>query len=185
MFPLRPIPVHVAGLPSEGRRFALSFSPEEVGAALSAAGWMEVSPAAPLEAEARVFPSGADVFVLGRLTTRVEYRCVRCLATFQAPVTGDFHVALVRERGAGPGEWELRREDLDVEVISSDTVDLSAVVSEQFFLELDPHPVCGPACRGLCPRCGADRNRADCGCSDARSRRPFEVLEAWGKACRS
>ncbi|MEW6487375.1 MAG: DUF177 domain-containing protein [Thermodesulfobacteriota bacterium] len=182
---LQPTPVPVAHLPPEGQKYSLSFPQEDVGAALAEAGWEEVGAAAALTAEIRVLPAGSEVFVLGRLETRVAYRCVRCLGVFPAPVTAEVHAAFTREGAPEPGEWELRREDLDVQRIPGGTLDLSEVVAEQFFLELEPHPVCRPECRGLCPQCGADRNRTACRCAQAAQPSPFQALEAWGKARRS
>lgn len=182
---LRPTLVPVAHLPPEGQQYSLSFPAEDVEAALAEAGWEEVGAAAALTAEARVLPSGAEVFVLGRLETRVSYRCVRCLESFGEPVVAEFHAAFTREGAPEPGEWELRREDLDVQRLPSGTLDLTQVVAEQLFLELQPHPVCRPECRGLCPQCGADLNRALCRCSGAAQPSPFQALEAWGKARRS
>lgn len=156
-----------------------------MGAALAEAGWEEVGPAAPLTAELRVLPSGSEVFVLGRLETRVAYRCVRCLGVFQAPMAADVHATFTRGGAPEPGERELRREDLDVQPLPGGTLDLAQVVAEQLFLELEPHPVCRPECRGLCPQCGADRNRSACRCAQAARPSPFQALEAWGNARRS
>lgn len=177
--------MHVDALPPEGRDFVLNYAEAEVGQALAEAGWEDVGPAEPLTARVRVLPSGPDVFVLGTLKTRVEYRCVRCLVPFRAPVEAEFHVAYTRERGADAGEWELQQAELDVETLPSDSLDLTAVVSEQLFLGLRPHPVCREACRGLCPTCGADRNETPCGCPEAPASQAFAALAAWGKAGRS
>ncbi|MFU8855614.1 MAG: DUF177 domain-containing protein [Deferrisomatales bacterium] len=185
MCPLRPNPLCVSGLPADGQRSALRFSPEEVGAALADAGWEDVGPAALLEAHLRVLPSGPDVSVNGRLDTRVRYRCVRCLTPFEAPLEGTFHVTLRRQDGAVPGERELGEADLESEAFLGDTVDLTAVVSEHFFVELQPHPVCRPECRGLCPRCGADRNATACGCPQGGGSRPFEILGDRARARRA
>jgi uncharacterized protein len=38
------------------------------------------------------------------------------------------------------------------------------MVREQFQLALPMKPLCAQACRGLCPECGANLNRTECGC---------------------
>jgi uncharacterized protein len=46
-------------------------------------------------------------------------------------------------------------------------IDLTPLVHEQIILALPTRPLCGEACRGLCPRCGANLNAAPCGCPTA------------------
>ena len=43
-------------------------------------------------------------------------------------------------------------------------VDLRDVAREQIYLNLPLKPVCGTTCAGLCPACGANRNRIKCSC---------------------
>jgi len=38
------------------------------------------------------------------------------------------------------------------------------MLREQFQLALPMKPLCAESCRGLCPECGANLNRANCGC---------------------
>ena len=45
-------------------------------------------------------------------------------------------------------------------------IDLGEVMREQFFLALPMKPLCRPECKGLCPICGANRNRQECGCRE-------------------
>ena len=61
---------------------------------------------------------------------------------------------------------ELEGEDLDVSVLPPDATALPVedLVLEQVLLDLPLRPLCADDCRGLCPRCGTDRNREDCGC---------------------
>ena len=43
-------------------------------------------------------------------------------------------------------------------------------------LALPVQPLCREDCAGLCPRCGADRNRESCRCREIESESPFAVL---------
>ena len=47
-----------------------------------------------------------------------------------------------------------------------DVIDLGEVMREQFFLALPMKPLCRPDCKGLCPICGANRNRQQCECRE-------------------
>lgn len=173
---MHPVVVSVENLPPEGRVVPFQFAATEVDRLLSGEDLREVSAASDLTGEARVMPSGRDVFVLGALAGRVSYRCVRCLERFEATVETDFHVVYTRERGREDEELELRREDLEVGVLEGTTLDLAAVVGEQLFLALSPHPVCRESCQGLCPTCGGNRNLSECHCPEKPSDPRFAVL---------
>jgi uncharacterized protein len=59
----------------------------------------------------------------------------------------------------------------------------SEIVLDAFFWELISlalplQPLCAEDCLGLCARCGADRNRVDCGCEELKPPSPFAVLAA-------
>jgi uncharacterized protein len=46
-----------------------------------------------------------------------------------------------------------------------DLLDLAPLVREALMLDLPVAPVCRPACLGLCPVCGVDRNETACSCA--------------------
>jgi uncharacterized protein len=45
-----------------------------------------------------------------------------------------------------------------------ETLDLTDEVRETIILAFPNYPVCQESCRGLCPVCGVNLNRAKCGC---------------------
>ncbi len=57
-------------------------------------------------------------------------------------------------------------------------LDLELLVREYALLEVPINPLCKPDCRGLCPDCGENRNRNDCGHRGAVSGSPFSVLKS-------
>ena len=57
-------------------------------------------------------------------------------------------------------------------------IQLDSVCLEMISLALPVKPLCRDDCAGLCPRCGADRNEAPCGCSETAPNSPFAVLAA-------
>ena len=105
---------------------------------------------------------------LDNLTSRVHVRgairgtarsvCHRCLASFDRPVAAAFTLTLQR---GGPVESD----DEVVAIPETAAVfDVTPRVQEAVVLEEPIQLLCKPDCRGLCPRCGADRNAGDCGC---------------------
>lgn len=104
----------------------------------------------------------------GGLEASVRLQCSRCLEAFLDDVHDKFHLTLVgnipepREK-----EAEVTADSAALFQVENERLDLVAVAAEQIYLNLPLKPVCRADCRGLCPRCGADRNAGDCGCDVA------------------
>lgn len=99
------------------------------------------------------------VHVRGEVTGSARSVCHRCLGSFERPVTAAFNLTLQR---GGPVE-----SDDEVVAIPETAAefDVTPRVREAVALEEPIQLLCTPGCRGLCPRCGADRNAGDCGCA--------------------
>ena len=175
---MRSVLVSVENVPAEGKTFALEYAMGDLGSFLAASDLPDVEPTGGVSAEIRLLPSGRDLFVFGTLQGRVAYECVRCLEKFERDVAGEFHWVGVTERGDEGGEFELDRQDLDMEVLESGSLNLTRLVEEQLLLALEPHPVCTEACRGLCPQCGGNRDRSECRCAPSAGDPRFAVLAA-------
>lgn len=107
-------------------------------------------------------------FVLtGTFSVAGEIACSRCLAPVAFSSSGEVSwlFAPVHRRPL-EDETELTAGDLDVVWYDEFVVPFDPLVEEQLLLELPMKPLCRPDCRGLCPRCGADRNSAPCGCRE-------------------
>ncbi len=122
---------------------------------------------APVELSLRVEKAGGDAFrVAGRAQTQLELECGRCLEPFEMPVDATFDLRYVpHEQNAGEGEREVAEDDLTTAFYRDGMLDLVELLREQFQLALPMKPLCTEACRGLCPDCGANRNRTQCGCT--------------------
>jgi len=58
------------------------------------------------------------------------------------------------------------------------SLDLGDAVREEVTLAMNPYVVCDPACRGLCPRCGANLNEGSCDCAEEEVDPRWEALRA-------
>jgi uncharacterized protein len=125
--------------------------------------------AGPVQLSMDVEKAGADAFaVKGRATTTLELACSRCLEPFEIPVDAAFELRYVpHAENTGEGEREIAEDDLITAYYREGMLDISELLREQFQLALPMKPLCSDACRGLCPQCGANLNRADCGCRSA------------------
>lgn len=132
----------------------------------------------PLKVRAVAKLDGEEIRIRGYLETRLEARCDRCLAPVEFPVRRDFDLAyrpvasIAREE-----EIEVAGDELGVGFYSGEGIDLADLLSEQVILSVPMKIVCRAECRGLCPVCGADRNREDCHCPSPRSESPFAKLK--------
>jgi uncharacterized protein len=113
--------------------------------------------------------AGNDAFtVTGRLATRLELSCGRCVEPFEMPIDATFDLRYVPHvENTGEGERELAEDDLVTAYYRDGMLDIVELLREQFQLALPMKPLCSDACRGLCPQCGANLNRTECGCAPA------------------
>jgi uncharacterized protein len=117
----------------------------------------------PLAVHVTYSRSQLDLFFEGEVSGRVQGTCGRCLEPFPLDVTQEFSLVLVP---ATPltGEIELAPGDLTQSFYEGPQIDLTPLMYEQIMLALPTRPLCGEECRGLCPRCGSNRNTGQCAC---------------------
>jgi uncharacterized protein len=112
-----------------------------------------------------IFKDKQQFRLSGRVQTTLELPCSRCLEPFTWPVDAAFDLRyLPRTENAGEGEREIEEDDLATAFYENDEVDLGQLMLEQFYLSLPMKPLCADDCRGLCPVCGTNLNRATCQC---------------------
>jgi uncharacterized protein len=108
-----------------------------------------------------------ETTVAGTIAAEVVFDCTRCLAEVERRLEFPFTAAFVApEHYTAAREAELGAEDLDTSVIEGSRIDLGELVREQLLLNLPEQVFCREDCRGLCAKCGANRNATDCGCEE-------------------
>ena len=123
----------------------------------------------------RVVPGIQGVDLSGRVSSKVELECSRCLEPYRHEIRADFFLRIVpeppegdpRQRETGSGDHEMAPGDASIFRASGGKADLRTVACEQIYLNLPLKPICRVACAGLCPTCGVNRNRIECGCRSA------------------
>lgn len=125
--------------------------------------------AAPVHLSMDVEHAGGDAFRLtGRVTSRLELECGRCLEPFETAVDAPFELRYIPQaENAGEAEREIDEDDLTTAFYQEGAVDVIELMREQFQLALPMKPLCSVACRGLCSQCGTNLNRASCACTPA------------------
>ena len=122
--------------------------------------------AAPVYLSMDVEKAGGDVFrVTGRVSTRLELECGRCLDPFDITVDAPFELRYVPQTETSADvEREIAEDDLTTSFYADGVLDVADLLREQFLLALPMKPLCSEACRGLCVVCGTNLNRTTCDC---------------------
>jgi uncharacterized protein len=122
---------------------------------------------APVALQFDIFKDQARFRLVGTVSTTLQLACSRCLEPFEWPVNATFDLQYRPRTDADVHtrrEREVETEDFADALYEDDTVDLGELMTEQFLLSIPMKPLCQEACRGLCPQCGTNLNRATCTC---------------------
>ncbi len=107
----------------------------------------------------------AQIDVEGTIFAPLEIDCSRCLQAIDKDLEVNFHAAFVTpENFTEAKEAELNADDLDVSILEGNEIDITELVREQILLNLPEQVFCRENCKGLCEKCGANRNLIDCKC---------------------
>jgi uncharacterized protein len=107
-----------------------------------------------------------DIRVVGRLSTRVEARCARCLEPVESLIESEFDL-LYRPLGADARKDETGISEAETEIgyYQGEGLLLEDVLREQVLLATPARTLCSEGCKGLCSRCGRNRNKETCQCA--------------------
>lgn len=109
-----------------------------------------------------VLESRAGIVTLKyNIQARLNAQCGRCLGRFIKDFSFDFEHIIVRELfGEDTGDYV---------VAEGDRVDMDELGVSDLLPEMPVKLLCREDCKGLCPKCGADLNKSDCGCNRSDS----------------
>jgi uncharacterized protein len=121
-----------------------------------------------------------DIRVRGRLAGSMEASCDRCLDPVPLPVAGVFDL-LYRPSGSDDDQDDraITDEESEIGYYEGSGINLDDVVREQVLLWLPGHVHCSEACQGICPMCGANRNRETCGCQAPKLDERWAALKSF------
>ena len=136
----------------------------------------------PLRIRLKAFRIRELFEVQGTFRTSIRLTCSRCLKDFETSLACDFELTYTKEV---PGlmdvfaeeEIELKVEEIGLMYFKGEEIDLEQGIQEQVIMALPLKPLCELNCKGLCPKCGSDLNRGDCGCKPEPASNKFAVLK--------
>ncbi len=135
-------------------------------------------PASELQVEGVATLIDREIHVKGALATQLHMECARCLEPVVLPVKRNFDLYYVPlEEAPEEDEQPVPRGQEELGFYSGETLVLEDVAKEQVLLSLPMRVVCREDCKGLCPKCGINRNRETCGCSETQVDPRWEALK--------
>lgn len=109
-------------------------------------------------AEGRFTVRAGVVEMEAAITVDVDTQCDRCLVQVKRRYLLPVRHTLVKQLQS---EDTLSDEYIEVE---GETVELDELLGAEICLQLPGRILCRDDCKGLCPKCGCNRNEHECGC---------------------
>lgn len=112
----------------------------------------------PVRIHGGIRDNAGVVSLEGQVQATVHTRCARC----NRPVVyeKDTPVRFILAKELSHAETESD----DILVVESDQVELDDILVPELILDMEMAVLCNEDCKGLCPKCGKDLNKGECGC---------------------
>ena len=165
--------IEVTEIEGASRPFDFTMEPDDI--ALDQAGFRLTG---NVQVRGEALRRAAQIEVKGTIAGQAENDCTRCLEPIERPVSVDFEVAFVEaENFTSAKDHEVQSDDLDTDILDSNSIDLKQIAREQILLNVPEQVFCRPDCKGLCAKCGADRNLIDCKCDETETDPRWDALK--------
>ena len=96
----------------------------------------------------QIVNAGTVFRLTGIISASANLECCRCLNVFERAVSFEFEEEFDVLAFGYPDDW----------------IDIAEPIRAALIFQEPMQPLCNDDCKGLCPHCGADRNRINCGC---------------------
>ncbi|HZB88972.1 MAG TPA: DUF177 domain-containing protein [Terracidiphilus sp.] len=119
----------------------------------------------------------ADIRLRGRFAGGFEAPCARCVDPVKLALEGEYDL-IFRPAGVDSDapERSITAVETEIGYYQGDSLLLEDVLREQVLLSLPARTLCKPDCKGLCPRCGKNRNLEACSCEEGPEDPRWEAL---------
>jgi uncharacterized protein len=107
----------------------------------------------------------ADIRLRGSFSGKFQVPCARCVEPVEIPLAAEFDLIFrPAEADQEAPERSITAPETEIGYYQKDSLVLEDVLREQVLLSLPVRTLCKPDCKGLCPRCGENRNSQPCSC---------------------
>jgi uncharacterized protein len=119
----------------------------------------------------------ADIRLRGHFAGNFQVPCARCIEPVEIALAADYDLIFrPAAADAEATERSITAPETEIGYYLKDSLLLEDVLREQVLLSLPVRTLCKPDCKGLCPRCGANRNSQPCSCDVGPSDPRWEAL---------
>ncbi|HEV8591955.1 MAG TPA: DUF177 domain-containing protein [Pyrinomonadaceae bacterium] len=154
--------IDIADLAGAPKAFDIEIRPEDIDLDLD-----NVKLLRPVHVTGEAVQESDRTDIKGSIEYDAEIDCTRCLEPVGNTANFNFEVLFVApENFAAGSDHQVEIADLDVDVLKEERIDLKQIVREQLLLNLPEQIFCKEDCKGICPKCGADRNLINCDCDE-------------------
>lgn len=171
--------VRVDEIPDSGLTLKIRWDKERLGRFQSPDDPARIELLQPLHLTVEIAKHPDHIRIQGRIVVAAQLVCHRCLDQYPWSLDHPFEAFLVEER-AVPNEEEVELDDyeLDYEFFDGEVIDLDQLIAEEILLALPFQSLCSEDCKGICPACGANRNREPCRCPTSAKLSAFGELKS-------
>ncbi len=117
-----------------------------------------------LNGRVRLLRTDRGILVSGKISTRVDILCSRCLTHIEYPLDLDIEEEYFPTIDVSSGTPLPLPEDDGFPIGANHILDLGEVVRQYILLATPMKPLCRDECQGLCPQCGENLNYGPCSC---------------------
>ncbi len=117
----------------------------------------------PVNLRIKLSRKGEKIKATGEISGGIILICSRCAEEFPFSVNSNFDLDLLPVETLTSGEVALEDDEMDTVFYEKGIINIDSLVATQINLTVPMKPLCRPDCRGICPVCGANRNKVDCG----------------------
>lgn len=109
----------------------------------------------PVEVEGYAINYESKIRLEMNIITEIERTCSRCLTSYNEIINFVADYVFVNDPQNLKG---------DAYLLKGDSISLDELVMDEIASQMTMKPLCKPDCKGLCPRCGNNKNVYECSC---------------------
>jgi len=110
----------------------------------------------PVKVEGYAINYEGKIRVYMDIKTKIKRNCSRCLSSYDEEVNFDAEYVFKKSSD---------EQEEDVHPLKGDTISLDEIVINEIASQMTMKPLCKTDCKGLCPKCGKNKNFDDCDCT--------------------
>ncbi len=128
---------------------------------------------------AEVSKNQESIVIRGTYQVEIKAVCDICLTPATLSLDQAFELNLVQEENhISPGrDIEIHLDSPEVDFYQGEEILLDQYFEDQLLLDLPLTVSCSSDCKGICAKCGANRNLETCNCLEDTGSNPFAVLK--------